>query len=190
LGAIGYYAGLYAYYFSQNLDFYQTGLDVAGTLPVLGEPCDAANAAISAARGDWTGAGLSAASMIPVYGDAVGKGGKAARYLAKYGDDAAAAVKGLGKAADTAKAISPRSLRALRPDPPAGMVKPQWHHDLPQAREFRDHGSKLGSISRTRPMAVGWKEDRSATTRNGAASSMISGGSSSKLIRRLLASKF
>ncbi|NMC34790.1 MAG: hypothetical protein GYA36_20395, partial [Veillonellaceae bacterium] len=50
---------------------------------------DGTNALISVFRGDWTGAGLSAVSMIPVAGDAVGKGGKLARYAAKYGDLAA-----------------------------------------------------------------------------------------------------
>ncbi|GIW98371.1 MAG: hypothetical protein KatS3mg111_1704 [Pirellulaceae bacterium] len=52
---------------------------------------------ISLARGDHVGAGLSFASMIPVYGDAIGKGGKVARYAAKYGDEAAEAGKQLAK---------------------------------------------------------------------------------------------
>ncbi|MEJ5343057.1 MAG: hypothetical protein WHT09_15990, partial [Thermogutta sp.] len=52
-------------------------------------------------RGDWTGAGLSAASMIPVWGDAIGKGGKLGRYAAKYGDEATEAAKrGLKGAAE------------------------------------------------------------------------------------------
>lgn len=76
------------------LDWLQGGLDVAGCVPGLGEFADGTNALISVFRGDWTGAGLSAVSMIPVAGDAVGKGGKAARYVARYGDEAAAAVRG------------------------------------------------------------------------------------------------
>lgn len=67
----------------------------------MGEPFDALNASISAARGDWTGAGLSAASMIPMWGDAVGKAGKLGRYAAKYGDEATEAAKrGLKGAAE------------------------------------------------------------------------------------------
>ncbi len=125
-------------------DTVQRALDVAGFIWGAGEIADGVNAAISLFRGDYVDAALSTVSMIPGIGDAIGKGGKAARYLAKYGDDAAAAVKDLNKAADTAKAIPPKSLRALRPDPPAGVVKPQWHHDLPQAREFQHHWERVG----------------------------------------------
>jgi len=88
---------------------------VVGLVPGLGEVADGTNAVISVFRGDWTGAGLSAVSMIPGWGDAIGKGGKVARYAAKYGDEAAAAVKGLNKAADAAGVVrSFRSFDALK----------------------------------------------------------------------------
>lgn len=95
----------------------------------MGEPFDALNASISAARGDWTGAGLSAASMIPVWGDAIGKGGKLGRYLAKYGDEAAAVLKSLDKANDARRAAE--AARVI-----------EKHHLLP--REFADRFAKAG----------------------------------------------
>lgn len=56
-------------------------LDLAGLVPVLGEPADLANAAWSAAEGNYLEAGLSLVSMIPIVGDAIGKGGKALKKL-------------------------------------------------------------------------------------------------------------
>lgn len=50
------------------LDWFQTGLDIAGLIPGLGEPFDLLNAGIYAARGDYLNAGLSAGSAIPVAG--------------------------------------------------------------------------------------------------------------------------
>ncbi|MEO1227147.1 MAG: RHS repeat-associated core domain-containing protein, partial [Pseudomonadota bacterium] len=50
------------------LDALQLGLDGAGTVPGLGEPADGLNALISLARGDYTGAALSAAAMVPFVG--------------------------------------------------------------------------------------------------------------------------
>lgn len=46
----------------------QIGLDVAGLVPGFGEFADLANAGISAARGDYVGAGLSLAAAIPFAG--------------------------------------------------------------------------------------------------------------------------
>ena len=50
------------------LDWVQTGLDVAGLVPVVGEFFDGINALIYLARGDYLNAGLSAAAMIPIAG--------------------------------------------------------------------------------------------------------------------------
>lgn len=50
-------------------------LDVAGLVPVIGEPADAANAAWYTAEGDYTNAALSAAAMVPIAGWAA-TGGK------------------------------------------------------------------------------------------------------------------
>lgn len=56
----------------KTLDRIQTGLDAAGMVPGLGEVADGASGLISLGRGDWTGAGLSLASMVPIGGQAAG----------------------------------------------------------------------------------------------------------------------
>jgi len=56
------------------LDNVQTGLDVAGMIPVAGEALDLANAGISAARGNYGEAALSLAAMAPLGGQAAGIG--------------------------------------------------------------------------------------------------------------------
>jgi len=60
------------------IDWFQTGLDIVGLIPGIGEFADATNALISLARGNTLDALLSVISFVPVYGDAVGKGGKLA----------------------------------------------------------------------------------------------------------------
>jgi flagellar hook-basal body complex protein FliE len=59
------------------LDNLQKALDVGGLIPGVGEFADALNVGVSALRGDYVGAALSAVSMIPIAGDAIGKGAKA-----------------------------------------------------------------------------------------------------------------
>ena len=51
-----------------ELDNVQLGLAAGGMAPVIGEACDLADGFISLLRGDYTGAGLSAASMVPILG--------------------------------------------------------------------------------------------------------------------------
>jgi RHS repeat-associated protein len=51
------------------LDGIQASLTVAGFVPGLGEVTNGASAIISVFQGDWTGAGLSAAALIPFAGD-------------------------------------------------------------------------------------------------------------------------
>lgn len=53
---------------SQILDGFQTGLDVVGLVPGLGEIADGANALIYLGKGDYTNASLSGAAMIPFAG--------------------------------------------------------------------------------------------------------------------------
>ena len=60
------------------IDWFQTGLDIVGLIPGIGEFADATNALISLARGNNLDALLSVISFVPVYGDAIGKGGKLA----------------------------------------------------------------------------------------------------------------
>ncbi|MFC4701776.1 RHS repeat-associated core domain-containing protein [Glaciecola siphonariae] len=65
-----------------TLDSIQTGLDFFGMLPVIGEVADLANAGISLARGDYQGAALSLAAMVPIVGNAA-TGVKLARKATK-----------------------------------------------------------------------------------------------------------
>lgn len=67
------------------LDNTQTGLDVAGLVPVIGIPADGVNASISLGRGNKIEAAATAFGMIPFYGDGV----QAGRLGLKYGDDIA-----------------------------------------------------------------------------------------------------
>ena len=56
------------------LDCVQTGLDLIGLIPGLGEIADGINAGIYLLRGDYTGAALSLAAMIPIAGCAATAG--------------------------------------------------------------------------------------------------------------------
>jgi len=68
----------------QAIDYVQTGLDVLGLIPGIGEFFDLANAGIYAYRGDYVNAGMSLMAVIPIFGmaatagKAVNKGVKAA----------------------------------------------------------------------------------------------------------------
>jgi len=61
------------------LDALQTALDVAGFIPGIGDALDLVNGVISLGRGDYVGAGLSAAAAIPLLGDAANAAGIARR---------------------------------------------------------------------------------------------------------------
>lgn len=101
------------------LDWVQTGLDVAGMVPAVGNIADLANAGISAARGDMVGMGLSLAAAVPgaglVAGGAklvnravdVAKTVDKATDVAKAVDKATDATKAIDKGADAMKAIGP-----------------------------------------------------------------------------------
>ncbi|GAB1051617.1 MAG: hypothetical protein Sw1PiTSA_07910 [Shewanella algae] len=56
-------------------------------IPVVGEVADLANAGVSAARGDYEGAALSMAAMVPFVGNAAG-----AAKIARSADKAAEAL--------------------------------------------------------------------------------------------------
>jgi RHS repeat-associated protein len=79
----------------ETLDGIQVGLDGAGLVPGLGEPADVANALISAGRGNWGDAALSACAAVPVLGwGATGakwakRGYHATEALLDYGPDIA-----------------------------------------------------------------------------------------------------
>jgi len=84
------------------MDAIQGAADVAGMIPGIGAPIDAANAAVSLARGDMAGAALRGAAAIP--GNVVPMG------LLKTGAKAATgAAKAAGGAAKAGKAATMRS---------------------------------------------------------------------------------
>lgn len=71
-----------------GVDALQLVLDLAGMVPGAGAVPDLINAAISALRGDWIGAGLSLFSAVPAVGDAAG-----AAKIIKNGDKYLQALK-------------------------------------------------------------------------------------------------
>ncbi|MBN1959548.1 MAG: VCBS repeat-containing protein [Deltaproteobacteria bacterium] len=97
------------------IDVLQIGLDIVGLIPGFGEVADLVNGLISLARGDYVGAGLSFAAMIPFAGWAAtaGKWGRRAvraadaisdvtRAVTRYGDEAVAAAGAVTRHADEA----------------------------------------------------------------------------------------
>jgi RHS repeat-associated protein len=86
------------------VDALQLGLDVVGLIPLFGEIADGLNAAIYVARGDYVGAALSAAAMIPV----IGWGATAAKAGYRVGRNLASdAIKYVAEAAvRTAKQVA------------------------------------------------------------------------------------
>lgn len=100
---------------STILDVVQVGLDVVGLIPGLGEIADGLNGLISLARGDYAGAALSFAAMIPFVGMAATAGkwarrGARAADLAgtalRYGDEAASVGGAVVRNADEAVSAS------------------------------------------------------------------------------------
>ncbi|MFC5987847.1 contractile injection system protein, VgrG/Pvc8 family [Marinicrinis lubricantis] len=91
-------------FWGKLLDGVQLALDVVGLIPGVGEIADLANAGISLARGDYAGAALSLAAMIPFAG-AAATGAK----FAKKGMDAFSAGKkmmdGASRAVDAVKSV-------------------------------------------------------------------------------------
>lgn len=85
-------------WWEEGLDWLQTGLDIGGLIPGIGEIADGINAGIYAARGDWVNAGLSAAAMVPF----LGWGATAAKTANKI-DNAVDAARAVDNAMDAAR---------------------------------------------------------------------------------------
>ncbi len=90
-----------------TLDKIQLALDAGGLIPVFGEGADLVNAGISAARGNWGDAGLSAVAAIPF----VGWAGTAGKGALRYSDDAAALIDLAKQAKRTG--VSPEDAKTL-----------------------------------------------------------------------------
>lgn len=139
---------------SSWLDWVQTGLDIAGFIPVVGGLADLANAGISAARGNYAEAAMSLVAAVPGVGDAakaasmavkgakaVGKmGTKAAAEAAKLAAKAAAkAAKAAEKAAREAAKAAKKALEKLK----GGIVKGEK-----EAGEGLGKGAKSGDCTK------------------------------------------
>jgi hypothetical protein len=115
-GSQGIYIDLYSLvqYASPEalLDAAQTGLDLVGLVPVIGEPADGANSLIYLARGDEVNAALSAASLVPI-GGWVSTGGKLVnktiKWVTKYGDDVFEGVVKLTNATEYLSKVSTKT---------------------------------------------------------------------------------
>ncbi len=68
------------------LSYIQTGLDILGFIPVIGEIADATNGVIYACRGDWENAVISFVAVVPMIGD-IGKFGRLGAKLLKLIDN-------------------------------------------------------------------------------------------------------
>ncbi len=95
-----------------SLDSVQTGLDVAGLIPGIGEFADLGSGLISLGRGDYVGAVLSAGAMIPIAGEAAGVG-----KLARKGEAAARRAENIAKGiqlASLGQAANPSGTRSKK----------------------------------------------------------------------------
>jgi RHS repeat-associated protein len=106
---------------ARNIDKIQTGLDVVGMVPVVGEAADLVNAGIYAARGDYTSAALSAAAMVPFAGAAatgaklVNKAVGAIRKTEKLAEAGASVMKAVGKVCSFSSDTEITTLEGLQP---------------------------------------------------------------------------
>jgi hypothetical protein len=130
--------------------------------PVIGEPADLINAAISALRGNWGEAGTNALAAIPFVGNAVTAGKWANRISKLKNVDYDKAIDNLKDGVRKAEACGDKekadfyrktielaearknSLRNRMGDPPAHMKKAEAHHDLPEAPKFQEHWDRVG----------------------------------------------
>ena len=94
------------------LSWLQTGLDVVGCVPLIGDGADLVNTLIYIAVGDYGNASLAAISMIPLVGDAIGKGAKTVKFAVKHSDELVDAIKLVSKNLDKVGG-SARELKGL-----------------------------------------------------------------------------
>jgi len=143
------------------LDNVQTGLDVVGLAPVVGEIADGVNGLISLARGDYVGAGLSFAAMVPFagWGATVGKGAwKVAQHTAK--ETAERATKQAAKETAT-KSAKELEQKAAKESNPGGdtqvLARSKLSHINGSIAELRAHQKAiddLGHVSIKEPGKV------------------------------------
>ncbi|PWU06496.1 MAG: hypothetical protein C5B43_01745 [Verrucomicrobia bacterium] len=107
------------------LDGAQTGLDIAGMVPVLGAVPDLLNAGIHTARGQYVEAGLSLAAAVPIVGE-VATGAKLASKAYK--------------AANAGKSFTKEAAKELR------TMGYQQHHIVPKGHRYTKNHELLQYI--------------------------------------------
>lgn len=156
------------------LDVLQMLLDIVGFIPGLGEISDGINALISLARGDYLGAALSAASMIPFAGWASGaakivRGADKALDVAKHADEIydaakiaskadaiADATRIIDKADDALDVTKPYMKPGVRPKYGKGQVEAVWEKAKDaDGRVFGGNGEEL-FWDKTKPRNGQW----------------------------------
>jgi RHS repeat-associated protein len=100
------------YFWGGALDIVQTGIDIAGLIPLVGEIADGANALIYTARGDYTNAALSTAAMIPIAGWGA-TGGKFVNKALKFTKDQQALID-IAKAAKKTGGVTETEAKILK----------------------------------------------------------------------------
>ena len=125
------------------LDKLQTGLDVAGMTPIVGNFVDLINAGISFRRGDVASGLLRASAAVPGIGQAVtlGKLGKTAAKGATKGTAKGAGKitgEGVGKAVDSPGLLRVRGSNAPGPKPQGGFVRPSRSRQTSSGRGGRN----------------------------------------------------
>jgi hypothetical protein len=123
----------------------QFTLDVVGLFPRAGEFADGVNALISLGRGDYAGAGLSAAAMIPF----AGWGATGGKFVLKYGDEVLAAENTttvIGRVKDLQK-LEPGEKSLLDRLPDLGNPKANWKQNSGVLREEMKLGRPIRDAS-------------------------------------------
>ncbi len=95
------------------LDWVQTGLDVVGMVPVVGEVADGINVGIHVYRGNYTEAAVSAAAMVPWMGAGV-TAAKFTRKLGKVGNVVPVNPNQAAKLTDVNKGINEAESKVLK----------------------------------------------------------------------------
>jgi hypothetical protein len=106
-------------------DCVQTGLDVVGMVPVVGEVADGINVGIHVYRGNYTEAAMSAAAMVPWVGAGV-TAAKFTRKLGKIGNVVPVnpnQAANLAKVRDGIEGVNKIGGDLIRPFEPNGLIK-------------------------------------------------------------------
>jgi hypothetical protein len=161
------YADPTGYGASSVLNALQTGLSMLGFVPGFGAIADVVNAGISAARGDYIGAGFSLAAAVPFIGDfaAAGKAIRSVTQVSRVSHSAApvmsaarveravaansAPVKYIGRL-DDLKGV-PRSQTLLDDLPDLGSPRANYYQNSSVLRKSLRDGYEIRDASAFRP---------------------------------------